>query len=138
MKKLATLLRTGQLFAQNAHHASHGSAFFADHEFFGKAYEDIGEAYDDIIERGLAIGCIKEEDLCEIQCDAAQAVPETGCCKEMFLSLGELDRAVCEEIEGLCKDVELTQGTQNLLQGIADKSEKRWAYLIRRRLLDSK
>lgn len=134
MKKLATLLRAGQLFAQNAHHCSSGISFFEDHEFFGETYKSIGKAYDNVIERGIGMDEIKCEDLQGIQVDAAKAVPETGAPKQLFYTQMKLDYEVCEEIEKLCKSGKLKQGTQNLLQGIADETEKRCCYLIKRKL----
>lgn len=136
MIQLAIKLRTGQLYAHNAHHAAHGSTFFEDHEFFGEAYDAIGKAYDDVVERGIALGIIEPQYLSAIQQNAIRELPEIGSDEEMLARLQYLDRGVCKEIETCMREMKLSQGTQNLLQDIADSTEKRSEYLIRRRLTE--
>lgn len=136
MKKLATLLRAGQLFAHNAHNSTYGPAFFEDHEFFGETYDSLSKAYDDVVERGIGLDLVKCEELADIQREAAMLVPKAGKPEQMFYTISKMDYAVLDEIGALFKG-RLSQGTQNLLQGIADATEKRCCFLIRRKLKTS-
>ena len=136
MRRLATLLRSAQLYAHAAHHAASGCTFLQDHEFLGETYAELEGFYDDVVERGFGTGEISPKMLWQIQDDAVNEMEEVGedCCNEELLECvqGSLIR-ICDEIEKLAKG-KYSQGTINLLVGIADKLEHRAKYLIARRL----
>jgi DNA-binding ferritin-like protein len=133
MHTVATLLRTLQLYAHNAHNMASGPQFFADHEFLGELYPAYEAAYDAVVERIIGLG---EEsiDLGKINEDACAAA-----CREDAADTAWAFRTILNQEVGLCSalaaaNTNASLGTQNLLQGLADDSEKR-QYQLRRRLL---
>jgi len=132
MNNLATLFRAAQFYAHNAHNLASGDEFFQDHKFFGAAYEAYTEAYDSIVERMIGLGVAV--DLPLISKNAANLVAESGKHvdnKECFQSLFGLERAICAAIKTEVPNA--SDGTQNMLQGLADESEMR-QYKIQQRL----
>lgn len=134
MDKLAALLRAAQLTAHNFHNTTKGVSFFADHEFFGEAYEAYEADYDAIIERDIGLG-ETSFDLAAITREAAEKAavydPSDMAADEMCAVLLSMERLIQAECERL--DPEVSIGTSNLLQGIADKSEMR-VYKLKQRI----
>lgn len=132
MQHLATLFRAAQFIAHNAHNLASGETFFQDHEEFGELYPAYESAYDSVVERMLGLG--QEPDLNKILSDAAgiaaKAVGDDSTAR--FKTLLKMEELIRAEVADLVKDA--SDGTQNLLQGLADDSEKR-TYLIGRRVL---
>ena len=132
MQELASLYRSAQFYAHNSHNFSSGLSSLADHKFFKEAYEAYTDAYDDLIERMIGLGI--KFDILAITKSAAESVSSHGEYnndEECFKWLLELEKIICVIIK---KEVEFaTDGTQNLLQGLADESEKR-QYKIQQRL----
>lgn len=133
MSSIATLLRALQFLAHRAHNVIKGPTFFEDHKFFGKLYPDYEAAYDDIIERIIGHGT-ETISISKINKTAAEmsSVSPDETKADAFLRIilkGEKD--LCALIEKAAPKA--TQGTQNLLQGICDNSEKR-QYQIKQRL----
>lgn len=134
MQKLATLYRSAQFYAHNAHNTTTGCTFFQDHEFFGGAYAAYEEAYDGVVERMIGLGMAP--DLLSITSNAAKAIQQYGKAKdtdECFKSLLELEQNICSQIKQVI--TKATEGTQNLLQGLADESEMR-QYKIQQRIIE--
>lgn len=132
MEYLATLYRAAQLYAHNAHNLAHGPTFFEDHEFLGELYGTYESAYDDLIERLIGLG--SPPDLLSIQTEAVNVLNSWGPCpdqQQCFAKLLELEGRFVAEIERI--EDEYSAGTQNLLEGLADESEKR-AYKLKQRL----
>ena len=135
MKQLAILLRSAQLAAQNAHNGMKGETFAPDHALAGDAYGQLTEAYDSVVERGIGLGVLDETDLEEIQEEAVSAMSKLPADNDGKLrAIAANDRDICERIEELCKSGKLTEGTRDLLAGIANACEHRMGYLISRRL----
>lgn len=133
MNSIATLLRALQFLAHRAHNVIKGPTFFEDHKFFGKLYPDYEAAYDDIIERIIGFGT-ETISISKINKTAAEmsSVSPDETKADVFLRIilkGEKD--LCDLIDKATPKA--TQGTQNLLQGICDNSEKR-QYQIKQRL----
>jgi DNA-binding ferritin-like protein len=132
MRKIAVILRALQLFAHNAHNLARGHVFYQDHGQFAELYKAYEGEYDDVVERIILFK--GECDLGAIGTEAADLVSSTPITDNetsynVILKTEEsLQKAIAEGMEGL------TYGTQNLLQGIADKSEHRM-YGFKRRLL---
>lgn len=125
MESLASLLRAYQLYAHNAHNLCKGSLFFADHEFLGELYSQAEGHYDSVVERAIGLG--QPIDLIKVQMDAVvtikdkpQQVNEN---KVYFQTLLDMCGGVYSAIDALCKSPGLSEGTKNLLQGIADQHE---------------
>lgn len=133
MDSLAILLRAEQLVAHNFHNMTKGVSFFADHEFFGGVYPELEGDYDAVVER--CIGSGEDINLCDVTSQAAQKASAYDCSDmasdEMCAVLLGMERALQAKCTELNKGASL--GTQNLLQGIADKSEMR-TYKLRQRI----
>lgn len=133
MDSLAILLRAEQLVAHNFHNMTRGVSFFADHEFFGDVYPELEGDYDAVVER--CIGSGEDINLCDVTTQAAQKASAYDCsdmaADEMCAVLLGMERALQAKCAELNKGASL--GSQNLLQGIADKSEVR-TYKLRQRI----
>ena len=124
MKNVAILLRALQLYAHEAHNKHCGGCnFLQNHEFLGELYAAFESDYDSVVERiiGLTGDCDIDsitESAAEIACKA-----KTGDALTAFAVL----MATENNLRDLCtkENKSATLGTQNLLQGIADKSEMR-------------
>lgn len=118
MHKIATTLRTAQLYAHEAHNQSSGSGFFGDHQFFNDAYKAYEDAYDLVVERMIGLGiCVDHKQLSE------QAVDQFPTSHDYYERLMELEAQLQREIDEELP--EATTGTNNLLSGLADASEVR-------------
>jgi DNA-binding ferritin-like protein len=131
MKQIAVTLRGLQLFAHNAHNLAKGKTFLADHAFFGELYDAYEAAYDDIVER--MIGLTGDADLNAITTEACDMATSAGFTdNEQALNVILVtEKELCDEIKKAMAGA--SDGTQNLLQGIADQSEMR-QYKLKRRL----
>lgn len=133
MHDLAIILRSAQLYAHNAHNMTKGKTFFADHKFLGKLYPVYEEAYDSVIERMIGLGY--DVDLNRITKEAGKDAGSYSYkdvdCDMFFTTLYNYEINMCDCIKEYCPN--MTVGTQNLLQGIADNSEVR-QYQLRQRL----
>jgi DNA-binding ferritin-like protein len=132
MHDLAVILRAAQLYAHNAHNLAQGATFFADHEELGELYPAYEGAYDLVVER--MIGLDEQVDLNEIQVEAVKMLASFGPAdpnKRAFQVLLEMEKEIQTACAGSLKGS--TEGTKNMLQGLADDSEKR-AYLIGQRV----
>ncbi|MFY8062356.1 MAG: ferritin-like domain-containing protein [Usitatibacteraceae bacterium] len=130
MNDLAALLRAMQLYAHAAHNLAKGKTFFEDHEAFAAFYGAYAAEYDDVIER--IIGIEGDADIAAITkaaCDVINENPESS--EKAYSVLLASEKRLCKLVDQHNKSASL--GTQNLLQGIADKSEMR-QYKIKRRL----
>lgn len=126
---LATLLRLMQFYAHIAHNKLGGETFFQDHAFLGELYAGYESDYDDVVERMIGLG--EKVDLIEIHKKAADSLYECESYKECFKELLDMEKDLCDAIEKLVKDS--SEGTKQLIGGIADKSEMR-QYKIKQRL----
>jgi DNA-binding ferritin-like protein len=118
LEGLAICFRRMQLFAHNAHNLATGKTFMQDHGFLSELYAAYTDAYDDLVERMIGLG--QSADLSSIQQQAAASIP-TG---SPFPTLLGMEKEVTAEIEEEIKEG-CTQGTINLLAGLADASEVR-------------
>lgn len=132
---LAATLRTAQFVAHAAHNLVRGPSFFADHAWFGSAYDAYETAYDSVVERAIGLG--EQIDLAGLTAKAATAAAEDIGGTEadnLFRTLLRYEEQICDACEDCCEE-ECSDGTENLVQGIADQSEAR-VYQIRQRLSD--
>jgi len=131
MHNTAIILRALQLYAHNAHNLAKGKTFLQDHEFLGELYPAYEGEYDSLVERMIGLG--EEPDLNDITKQAADAATanEFKDDDNAFSVLLVTEKELCSSIE---KDItDASNGTQNLLQTIADNSEMR-QYKLKRRL----
>lgn len=131
MNSIAIFLRALQLYSHNAHNLAKGPTFFEDHEYFGELYAAYESAYDSIVERMIGEG--ETPDLGDISVKAA-GISNGKTIKDnenSFKTILATETRLREEIK---KEVSnASDGTQNLLQGLADDSLNR-CYKIKQRL----
>lgn len=124
MNELATIFRFAQFYAHIAHNLASGQTFFQDHEFLGELYGAYESAYDDVVERMIGLG--QTPDLKKINLSAATLLNAYGSDYSTEACLRHLlytEKEICEEVAKIAPTT--SDGTQNLLQGLADDSEKR-------------
>lgn len=126
---IATLLRYMQFYGHIGHNLLGGQTFFQDHSFLAELYAAYENHYDDIIER--MIGLDEEVDLVDIQKEAVSGLKSPKSYEACYKELLDCEAELCNMIEKLVK--ESSQGTANLIQGIADESEVR-QYKLKQRL----
>lgn len=133
MDSIVLQLRALQLLAHRAHNECNGAQFFSDHEFFGELYPSYEGFYDSMVER--IIGLESEKlNLAKLNVDAAQMASvnaNSKDCAVFYRTILRGEKDLCELIKKAMPKA--TDGTQNLLQGIADKSEQT-QYKIKKRL----
>lgn len=132
MKTIASYLRSLQFFAHNAHNLVYGEYFHQDHEYFAELYQAYESAYDSIVERMIGLG--QKIDLGEITLSAAESVKGLGKemeCKKIYSILLDSEKKLVKQLESAMSGK--SQGTQNMLQDMADQSEQR-QYKIQQRL----
>lgn len=126
---IAALLRYMQFYGHIGHNLLGGQTFFQDHSFLSELYSAYETHYDDIIER--MIGLEEELDLVEIQKESVSGLKSPKSYESCYKDLLDCEIELCQMIEKLVKDS--SQGTANLIQGIADQSEVR-QYKLKQRL----
>jgi hypothetical protein len=127
---LASLLRSLQLYAHNAHHTVCGESFFADHKFLANAYAAYEESYDSVIE--LAIGDGMVCPLVEIQREAVDLLEELSRMElDQLATLWRGEGQIQSLIDGLCAG-QSDQGIVQVLGTIAQESKVRRYKLGRR------
>lgn len=137
LDKLATILRSLQLYAHHAHNNCTGKSFFQDHEFFGEVYGAAESAYDSIVERMIGSSG-NPVDTISLVSEAAKLALQCGrdpgdCNVNFYQGILKLELAICMYVDKLCAANELPEGTRQLIGDIADKSMSR-QYKIRQRL----
>lgn len=132
MHTLASIYRAAQLYAHYAHNTVKGPTFFADHEFLGELYPVYEAAYDSIIEREIGSGeNISIPEITKNACNLFATVAKDADAQTFFKRLLATEKHICSQI---AKDMKgKSDGTQNLLQGLADDSEKR-QYALKQRI----
>jgi DNA-binding ferritin-like protein len=122
---VALAFRSAQFIAHNSHNLIKGVTFLEDHEFLGELYQAYEQGYDKCIERIVAF--TGNADVIGITSKAcaisAQFNPAGKTSNEIFSFMLDLEKSICAAIKTAvpgCSD-----GTQNLLQDLAEKSELR-------------
>ena len=102
-----------------------GCTFFEDHEFLGELYSTYENAYDSIIERIIFLaGTANLSDInSRAFMSSAGFNPEGKTSLEIFSAIMVIEQAICSVVKNAVPGA--TDGTQNLLQGLADESEVR-------------
>lgn len=126
---LVTLLRYMQFYAHIAHNKIGGETFFQDHAFLGELYAGYEGDYDDVVER--MIGLDEELDLIEVHKEAVSDLKVPKSYDLCFKEILKCEEELCKIIEDIIS--ECSQGTSQLIGGIADKSEMR-QYKLKQRL----
>lgn len=135
MKQLLIYLRFAQLFGHNCHNFTTKPTFFSDHAFFGDFYGAMEGYYDSVAER--MIGIDESFDPIEVQVSATMLLKQVkyplGDNQACFEACLSLCKEINGEIERLCKPGKYSEGTRQLLGGMADQIEMQ-IYKIKQRL----
>lgn len=140
---LAVCARAAEAWMQSAHHVASGSGFNADHErLYGRIYEGLGYTVDSLIERALAlsndVGVADPKALLTAALEKLSAWPEPATMGPNELASAALvvNASLVDSTRHATDTLKvagnLSQGTENLLAGIAD-SHERYAYQLGRR-----
>lgn len=138
LASVAVTLRAVGLMHQAAHWQTKGPNFYGDHLLFERLYGAVGEEIDAVSEKAIALGdpilvCpLKSSELALELLEAfgrACDVPDAD--KLVKLSL-EAENGLLQVLKSALQD-NVTDGVENLLQGIADKHEGH-VYLLQQRL----
>jgi DNA-binding ferritin-like protein len=133
MEKVLVLLRTLQLYGQNAHNLAKGKSFFADHDAMADFYSAAAADYDMVVER--MIGCDMEVDLVKVHknvCGYLEKLPHNVENEKALEYIMALEKKLCAEVEKECKK-SVSEGTRQLIGEVANKSESR-QYKMKQRL----
>jgi len=134
---LAVHARAMQLFAHMCHNVVGRATFFSDHEHLGELYGVYETAYDDLVERCIGLHGVEYFNHAQILsqvCAKVQSLPQQlKENKDAFRIVEALEQELRKKLEMACKLPDASEGTKQLLGGMADESEKR-SYLIKRRM----
>lgn len=137
LASVAVTLRAVYLMHQAAHWQTKGPSFVGDHKLFGELYGAVLDEIDSVSERAVGLGdsllvCpMKTTQLALELLEAfgrACDVPDADALVQLSL---EAERGLLQVIASAMK-IGMTDGTQNLLQGVADKHESH-VYLLQQR-----
>lgn len=133
MDSLITQLRALQFLAHRAHNVIKGPTFFEDHKFLGKLYPDYEAAYDSAVERVIGLGTEKLS-IAKINIAASKMsdiLPDETKPEPFFRAILKGEKDLCGMIDKAVENA--SHGTQDLLQGFCNDSEKR-QYRLKQRL----
>jgi DNA-binding ferritin-like protein len=138
MLQLVILFRAMQMFSHSAHLLCARTVFFQDHEFFGSVYSQAEGYFDSISERMIGLGQEEQLKLQSVIAAVGQklaAAPSIGVKenKEYYAFLMSQCDEACKLCDSLCKSGQFSEGTKQLLGGIADELEV-LKYKISRRM----
>lgn len=125
MLELLILLRTKYLLAHNQHLTVSRIVFLQDHEFLGEIYGKALDHYDSVAER--MIGLNNPPNLIQVQEQAVATLKQLPTTfkdnTEALSTLCDLNKHILAKIETVCKMPGISQGTMQLVGGIADEIE---------------
>lgn len=138
MFPLVVLFRSMQIFAHSSHLLCARTVFFEDHAFFGSVYGQAEGYFDSVSERMIGLGQEEQMKIQSIMAAVHQklsSAPSVGVKenKEYYSYLLSQCEEACKTIESLCKAGSLSEGTKQLIGGIADELEV-LKYKISRRI----
>lgn len=141
--KLGSLVATLRALYQlhQAHHwQSSGPNYFADHQLYERLYTPIPEEIDAVAERtvglgdAMAVSSALQARLTDATLQAWASAKPGGSAGQARAALSLMaEMTLLDEIDGILRLQGVSNGVQNLLQGIADKHESN-VYLLQQRL----
>jgi len=140
---VVSLLRAASIVHQSHHWQTRGGNFYGDHLLFDRIYNESLPLIDSVAERAVGSGsrdlvCPKTQtrlaaDLTEIWCDSAEEPTSF----DMVAISFKVEQCVVSCLktarEALEAKGQLSDGTDNLLQGVSDKHEE-FLYLLQQRV----
>lgn len=143
MSALLTCLRSAAMIHQTHHWQTRGLAFYGDHQLFMRLYEDSQVFIDSMAEKTVGLGnpslvdpVIQTKHLayCVSKCyEGAKTEGPNGMVRISLQKEYYVLAAVKVVLHELAQAGILSDGTENLLQGIADKHEE-FVYLLKQRV----
>lgn len=139
MLELSVLVRSIQLFVHHAHLLCARAVFMPDHLLLADIYSQAEDWFDGVSERMIGLGAEKELEFDAYMAAVAKklkGLPSTGAKenKEFFAATMGLLNEMTDMIEKLAKEKGMSQGTINMLAGIADQAEV-FKYKVGRRIM---
>jgi DNA-binding ferritin-like protein len=140
---LVAILRAASIVHQSHHWRTQGGSFYGDHLLFMRIYDDSQGFIDQVAERAVGSG---SRDLVRSTTQAALLPPLVNywcqgaavepTASEMVVESLEVEQCVLDCLKaaraGLEMQGQLSDGTDNLLQGVSDKHEE-FVYLLQQR-----
>jgi DNA-binding ferritin-like protein len=127
-KLLNTLLinlRTTQIIYHQAHNMVSGDDFFGDHTALGGFYTEVEEDYDSVAERTIGLGyTVLLGSIMQAVADEVDGMKFEDS-DAVFKNLLGCEMMIRQSIDDLCKNSQISEGTRDLIAGIADSSEVR-------------
>ena len=135
MLDLAILFRALQIYSHSAHNLCFGQTFHEDHDFFGDVYGRAEGWYDSIVERIIGLGHESEINLISLMEEVLGELKDLplGSNQEYYKGIMSLLNKSNDYCEKVCKAKGISQGTLQLVGGIADQIEV-LQYKIKRRM----
>lgn len=137
------VLRAASIVHQAHHWQTRGSSFYGDHQLFDRLYSEGLEGIDQVAERAVGlggrelVGAARQSTLvADLIARWTSMSGDSSAAGLAGISLGverDVVSAVTEAKRSLEASGRLTEGTDNLLQGIADQHEE-FVYLLQQRL----
>ncbi len=131
-------LKALQAAYQSAHWRASGTSFFGDHLLYQELYDTVSDELDEVAERSLGITGVGEivepESLLNIASQSLKTLTIHGELEDMMLDAENKFLQRCSYmIKTMSAAGELTDGTEDLLQGICSSHEKH-IYLLSSRV----
>lgn len=134
MQEIAENLKVLNLYTHLAHNLAKGPSFFADHEFLGDVYEKADDHYDSVVERMIGLDEAPDiQKIIETASSKFSSLPNTPKNESFFAVTLQIIEKLKDQIEQYCEQGECSEGTEQLLGGIADELEV-WTYKIKQRI----
>jgi len=134
MKHIAEKLRGMQIYAHAGHNLVAGRTFSSDHEDLGELYLAFEGQYDETVEYMIGLG-IKTSplEITKVGLEMAEAEGESSDPEVLFVTILRMESDLKMEISLYLGYEKRSDGVQNFLQGLAEKSDKR-VYKLQQRL----
>lgn len=128
MLELSVLVRAMQLYVHHAHLLCARAVFMPDHLLLADIYSQAEDWFDAVSERMIGLGAEKELELdayMKAVSEKMKGMPSTNVKEnsEFFVAIMGMLNELTEMVETLCKKPGMSQGTLNMLAGIADQAE---------------
>lgn len=141
LSAVLAVLRAASFLHQTHHWQTSGPGYYADHLLFDRLYKDSQPHIDQLAEKAVALGSTElvtparqAAQVSQVVRVTASASAEPSSLVASSLRVETFVLSVIDEAVALLRSNEsLTQGTSNLLQGIADLHET-FVYLLQQRI----
>lgn len=139
MLELSVLVRAMQLYVHHAHLLCARAVFMPDHLLLADIYSQAEDWFDGVSERMIGLGMEKELEFDSYMASVTKklkGLPSTGVKenREYFAATMTMLNELTDMVEKLAKEKGMSQGTINMLAGMADQAEV-FKYKVGRRMM---